>query len=83
MDPANSEQVLADVRRFDQDTTADVMQRQLEETRRLVQPRPDITIGTIDRQGWRQTESIMLDHHQISKPVHVVRRLKSLVPEKR
>ena len=83
MDPANGEKVLAAVGKFDRDTAADVMQRQLEATRRLVQPRPDIAIGTIDRQGWRQTESIMLDHRQISKPVHVAERLKSLVPEKR
>lgn len=83
MDPANGERVLEAVRRFDQDTATDVLKRQLESTRKLVQPHPNVAVGTIDRQGWRQTELIMLDHHQIPKPVHVVQRLKSLVPEKR
>jgi NitT/TauT family transport system substrate-binding protein len=83
MEPANGEQVIEAVRRFDQDTAVDVMRRQLEATRKLVQPHPDITVGAIDRPGWRQTELIMLDHQQISKPVHVVDRLKSLMPKKR
>ncbi len=83
LDPANSEQVIEAVRRFDQDTAEDVLQRQLKATRDLVQPHPGIAVGTIDRRGWRQTEIIMLEHHQISKPVNVVERLRSLVPEKR
>jgi NitT/TauT family transport system substrate-binding protein len=83
LDPANGRRVVEAVRRFDQDSSAEVLQRQLEATRKLVQPRPDIAVGTIDREGWRQTESIMLDHKQISKPVHVLDRLKSLAPEKR
>jgi NitT/TauT family transport system substrate-binding protein len=83
LDPVNGQRVIEAVRRFDRDTSADVLQRQLEATRKLVQPRPEIAVGTIDRQGWRQTELIMLDHHQISRPVHVEDRLKSLVPEKR
>jgi NitT/TauT family transport system substrate-binding protein len=83
MDPDNSDRVIAAVRRFDQDTSLDVMRRQLAATRRLVQPNPDIAVGTIDRQGWRQTESIMLHHHQIAEPVHVEGRLKPLIFEKR
>lgn len=83
MDPAESERVIEAVRRFDKDTAAGVLKRQLDATRKLVQPHPDTAVGAIDRKGWRQTELIMLDHHQISKPVHVVDRLKSLVPEKR
>jgi NitT/TauT family transport system substrate-binding protein len=83
MDPAHGERVIEAVRRFDQDTAADVLRRQLEATRKLVQPHPDIAVGTIDRRGWRQTEMIMLDHHQISKPVRVEERLKSLVSEEK
>ena len=83
MDPVNGERVISAVRRFDKDTAAGVLRRQLEVTRKLVQPHPDLAVGIIDRRGWRQTELIMLDHHQISKPVHVVERLRSLVPEKR
>ena len=83
MSPTNGSRVIEAVRRFDQDTAADVLQRQLEATRKLVRPHPNVAVGAIDRQGWRQTERIMLENHQIPKPVHVVQRLKSLVPEKR
>ena len=83
MDPANGEQVIEAVRRFDRDTAANVLQQQLKATRNLVQPDPDVAVGTIDRNGWRQTETIMLEQHQIPKPVNVVDRLKSFVPEKR
>ena len=83
MNPDNSDRVIAAVRRFDKDTRLDVMRRQLAETRRLVQPNPDIAVGSIDRQAWRQTELIMLHHHQIAEPVHVVERLRPFFSEKR
>jgi NitT/TauT family transport system substrate-binding protein len=83
MEPAYNDRVIEAVRRFDKDTRPDVMRRQLAATRRLVQPHPDIAVGTIDRRGWQQTESIMLHHHQIAGPVHVVQRLKPLLSEKR
>jgi NitT/TauT family transport system substrate-binding protein len=83
MDPANSERVVSVVRQYDKDTPADIMRRQLAVTRQLVQPNPDIAVGTIDRQGWQQTESIMLQHHQIVKSVHVLQRLIPLLSEKR
>jgi len=79
MDPANNDLTVATVRRFDRDTAAQVLQQQLEATRKLVQPTANVFIGTIDSQGWRQTEQIMLDHHQISRPVHVLQRLKPIV----
>ncbi len=76
VDPANNDTAIAVVRRFDRDTTQQVLQQQLEITRRLIQPSPDAVVGAIDQQGWRQTEKIMLEHHQISEPVNVVKRLK-------
>lgn len=75
MVPANSDLVVAAVQRFDRDTAPEVLRQQLAATRKLVQPSPDIEIGTIDIQGWHQTEKIMLDHQQISRPVHVGERL--------
>jgi NitT/TauT family transport system substrate-binding protein len=83
MNPDNDDRVIAAVRRFDEDTRLDVMRRQLAATRRLVQPKPDSVVGSIDRQAWRQTELIMLHHHQIAAPVHVEDRLKPLISEKR
>ena len=80
MNPAYSDRTISAVQHFDRDTTAMVLLQQLEATRSLVQPNPDVAIGAIDLQGWRQTEQIMLDHHQIPSPVHVVEHLK-LVPD--
>lgn len=76
MDPANQASVINTVRHFDRDTTLELLRRQLAQTRKLVQPGKGAMIGAIDIQGWRQTEEIMLHHHQISRPVHVVGRLK-------
>jgi NitT/TauT family transport system substrate-binding protein len=76
MDPANNDLTIAVVQRFDRDTTRPVLQRQLEATRKLVKPSPATVIGAIDFKAWQQTEQIMRDHHQISKPVHVLQRLK-------
>jgi NitT/TauT family transport system substrate-binding protein len=79
MDPANKGLAIKAVQRFDRDTALEILQQQLEATRKIVQPRPDVVIGTIDSQSWQQTEKIMLDHHQISGPVHVVERLKPII----
>ncbi len=83
MDPANNDMTIATVRRFDRDTATEILQQQLAATRKLVQPTGNVSIGSIDLRGWQQTEQIMLDHHQISKPVHVVQRLKSIVEIRR
>ncbi len=76
MDPANQALVIEAVRRFDRDTTLELLQQQLAQTRKLVRPGAATIVGTIDSKGWRQTEEIMLRHHQISRPVHVAERLK-------
>ena len=79
MTPANSGLAISVVQRFDRDTTRQVLQQQLNATRKLIQPHPTTVIGAIDFQGWQQTEQIMLDHRQISKPVNVVMRLKPVM----
>jgi NitT/TauT family transport system substrate-binding protein len=81
MDPANKDLAIAAVQRFDRDTALEVLEQQLDATRKIVQPLPGVRIGAIDTLGWRQTESIMLVHHQISGPVHVQARLKPIVVE--
>ena len=75
IDPANNDLSISIVQRFDRDTDKKVLQQQLVITRRLIQPSPELRVGAIDEAGWRQTEQIMLDYHQIPAPVHVVTHL--------
>ena len=76
VDPANNDPAMDVVQRFDRDSTRQVLQQQLVLTRTLVKPSPESVIGAIDTPAWAQTERIMLDHHQIPEPVHVVEHLK-------
>ncbi len=76
MDPANAEQAVAIVRQVDRDTRLEVLQAQLDATRKLIQPNSQIKIGSIDGPAWRQTESIMLTHKQIHRPVNVEKYLR-------
>lgn len=75
MKPENSQRCLEIVRRYDRDTSLEVLKQQLAVTRKLVHPVGPNTIGSIDKKAWQQTEEIMLDHEQIKKPVLVVKRL--------
>lgn len=75
MDPANSAQAVAVVRSYDRDTTDQILQRQLRTTRLLIKPSPGQTIGAIDRSAWQQTEEMMVQHHQIARPVGVIEHL--------
>jgi NitT/TauT family transport system substrate-binding protein len=78
MDPANAEAVLLAVKKYDTGTQGEVQAAQLDATRALVKPGPDIPVGRIQIEAWAQTEAIMLDQALIRKPVHVVSRLKAL-----
>ena len=62
--PEHEERALQTLQQFDKDTGADVLQEQLETTRRLVKPNPDIPVGTIDLVAWKQTANIMADQKQ-------------------
>ena len=75
MDPANEVRVLAEVKKKDKGKRDDIRRKQLAATRALVKPGPDIKVGTIDTEAWKQTEAIMLKEEQIKKPVHVHTRL--------
>jgi NitT/TauT family transport system substrate-binding protein len=73
--PANQDRSIAVVQRYDRDTTKVVLEKQLTATRKLIRPSKNSAIGKIDVDAWQETENIMLTHHQISKPVEVVKRL--------
>lgn len=79
VDPVNKDLAVAVVQRFDRDSTPQVLQQQLTITRTLVKPSAERVIGAIDTSAWRQTERIMLKHHQIAAPVNVVERLKPML----
>jgi len=71
LDPEKEEQALKTLGQFDKDTAADIMREQLVLTRSLIKPFKDTRIGTIDLKAWQQTENIMLEQKQISRPVMV------------
>lgn len=78
MDPANAEQAVAVVRQVDRDTRLELLNAQLDATRKLIRPTPQAIIGSIDRSAWRQTEAIMLDNQQIDGPVDVEKHLRPI-----
>ncbi|WP_024333139.1 ABC transporter substrate-binding protein [Desulfotignum balticum] len=79
MDPANQASVLAAVKKYDTGTQGQVQAAQLDVTRTLVKPDPDIPVGRIQTAAWAQTEAIMLDQGLIRTPVHVTSRLRNPV----
>jgi NitT/TauT family transport system substrate-binding protein len=80
MAPANQDRVLAAVKKFDTGTQGAVQSAQLDATRDLVKPGPDIPVGRIQTEAWAQTEAIMLAQGLIRKPVNVVSRLRLADP---
>jgi NitT/TauT family transport system substrate-binding protein len=80
MAPANQDRVLAAVKKYDTGTQGTVQAAQLDATRDLVKPGPDIPVGRIQTEAWAQTEAIMLAQGLIRKPVNVVSRLRLADP---
>jgi NitT/TauT family transport system substrate-binding protein len=76
LDPPNHQKALKTLQRFDKDTPLHILDQQLTATRKLIQPTPGFTIGTIDVTAWKQTEKIMLNQNQISAPVIVEKVLR-------
>ncbi|MEW5909326.1 MAG: ABC transporter substrate-binding protein [Thermodesulfobacteriota bacterium] len=60
---------------YEKETQTEILKKQIELTRSLVQPNPAIPIGTIDIEAWKQTETIMFRQHQITAPVNIERVL--------
>ncbi len=69
-------EALAILRKVDKDTPLGILKAQLEITRSLVMPESGPPLGTIDFEGWRQTERIMLEQGQIKVPVKITSCLK-------
>ncbi len=76
MDPDNRQKTVATIAEFDKDSSPELIEKQLDITRKLVKPRHDLAIGAIDTEGWMQTETIMLKQGLISEPVSIDRYLK-------
>ena len=76
LDPANEKKALETLQQFDKDTSLHILRKQLAVTRKLIKPKADINIGSIDMEAWKQTEQIMLNQKQIPKPVFVEKVLK-------
>ncbi len=75
MMPANETNVIRALTVHDRDTSKPVMRSQLAATRLMIQSNPDIPIGTIDTEAWRQTEQIMARQGLIPGPINVVDHL--------
>jgi len=69
--PENTEKAVKTLQQFDKDTALDVMSEQLEVTRRLIKPKADLPICTIDLPAWRQTAEIMADQKQTPRLIAV------------
>jgi NitT/TauT family transport system substrate-binding protein len=77
LNPANSDKTVETIKRFDRDTSSDVIRRQLEITRQFMKPSEKTVFGKIDIDAWKQTESIMLGQKLIPAPVDIEKRLKT------
>lgn len=75
-DPANTDKTVAIVKKYDKDTAIEVIAEQYRVTRGLVQPDAEVPIGTIDADGWQQTERIMVGQKVVDKPVSILTHLK-------
>ena len=75
MAPANEARVLEAVQKRNTGLQGAVLKEQLEETRRLVKPGPDVRIGTIDKDAWKQTEAVLVREKQVKKAVQIESRL--------
>jgi len=69
--PAGEVRALAALRKYDRDTSIDILQKQLAATRTLMTPPPGTVFGAIDIAAWQQTEKIMLEQQLIAAPVGV------------
>ncbi len=75
----NKDKAIETVLKYNQETPADIVKKQLPATRILMLPRPDSEFGKIDVAAWKQTEQIMLDQKLIAAPVHIEKMLKPIV----
>jgi len=77
--PENKDKAIETVLKYNPETPADIVKKQLPATRILMLPGPDSEFGKIDVAAWQQTEKIMLDQKLIAAPVNIEKRLKPVV----
>ncbi len=73
------EKAIKTVLKYNPETPAEIVSKQLAATRILMMPRKDFTFGKIDTEAWKQTEKIMLDQKLIPAPVQIEERLMQMV----
>ncbi len=81
LDVRNRDKAFETLQRFDKETPAPILHRQIDLTRALVQPDPRLPIGTLDRAAWRQTEALMRLQKQIGTPVEIDGALFQILPD--
>ena len=77
--PEHKDKAIETVLKYNPETPADIIKKQLPATRILMLPDPDSQFGKIDVAAWQQTEQIMLDQKLIAAPVNIENRLKLMV----
>lgn len=77
LSPENREKALSTLAQYDKDTPRPIVEAQYDATVSMIRPTPEFAVGTIDTDGWKQTERIMLEQGQISKLIHVEKVLRS------
>ena len=71
LDPANGEEAVALVHRYDRDTPPALIRKQLAITRALMIPPAGQSFGHIDVSAWKQTSRLMYDQHLVPMLVDV------------
>lgn len=77
--PEHKDKAIETVLKYNPETPADIVKKQLPATRILMLPAKDSQFGKIDVAAWQQTEQIMLDQKLIAAPVNIENRLKPVV----
>jgi NitT/TauT family transport system substrate-binding protein len=71
LDPQNASETIDTVSRYDKETPRQILAKQLDATRTLMQPPAGKAFGWIDEAAWQETERIMLDQQLISAPIGI------------
>ena len=79
LSPEEKDKAIKTVLKYNPETPADIVEKQLPATRILMLSGKDSSFGKIDVAAWQQTEKIMLDQKLIPAPVGIEKRLKPVV----
>jgi len=78
LDPQKEKEALAILQKYDPDTLPAIQHQQLQITRELVQPSYSRPIGTIDQEGWKQTQEIMYSQKLLPQKIDLTDILKQM-----